>query len=285
MSGVVKGVKKTFKKVVKTVAKVAPIALAGAAVLFTAGSALGVTAGWGSVAGGLSSTLGLTQGSTLSNVLTGAVTQAGYGAAIGAATSALTGGDVADGALLGAAGGAVTGGVTGAIGLNPDPLAPSSTAPSGSAATAPTPTMETLTAPSVTGEPGIGGVGPSIAQTTSAPASSGAGIFDNGGWLERNQNLVGGVVAGVGRGLLAGMGDKAQIEAAERRRKQTQANYRTSGRGLMPDERPAEAAYDASGNPSPSEKYPATVEAPQGRPFLRYVYNRETGRMELVRMG
>lgn len=296
MSGVVKGVKKTFKKVANVAKKVAPFVLAAAAVYFTAGAALGATAGWGATVGGMTQSLGLT--GTLGNIVTGAATQAGYGAAIGAATSAITGGDMADGALYGALGGAVTGGVTGGLGINPDPLAASGEAASGAGSA--TPSMSTVSSPSVTGAPGIGDVGDGLMQTTSgiaprapvgsAPAAAGGGsTFDNllgkGGWVERNGELVGGVVKGVGQGVLSGLGDQADIEAAEKRRRQTQDNYRVGTTGLLPGANTAEAPYEASGNPSPASKYPTTIRAPQGRAMMRYVYDRDSGSMKLVRMG
>lgn len=296
MSGVVKGVKKTFSKVTKVVKKVAPIALAGAAVVFTAGSALGLTAGWGAISGGLTQSLGLT--GTLGNILTGSLTQAGYGAVIGAATSAVTGGDISRGAMLGAAGGAVSGGVMGGLGMPTDPLASSSSASSGTAApTAATPSMENLTSPQISGAPSIGDVGDGLMQTArSAPASAPVGggssmvgdVLGKGGWLERNGELVGGLAKGVGQGLLSGMSDQAQIDAAAARQTEIQNNYRVGGGGLMPTARTGGPAYDASNNPSPAERYPSTVQRQptviptSGR--MRYVYNRATGRMEITQV-
>lgn len=290
MSGVVSGVKKGFKKVAKVAKKVAPYALAAAAVYFTAGAALGVTAGWGATATTLTQSLGLT--GTLGNVVTGAVTQAGYGAAIGAATSAITGGDISDGAMYGALGGAVTGGVTGGLGLNPDPLASTTGSGGGSAAGG--------TSTRITGTPLPGDVGDGLAAVTGAPAgaptssvgstvSSAAGdLLGKGGWVERNGELVGGVVKGLGQGLLSGMSDEADIEAAERRRSQISNNYNVGTTGLMGNQRQAEQAYDASGNPSPADRFPNTAAVRRTPPptggRMRYVWNRETGHMELQRV-
>ena len=119
MSGVVKTVKKVFKKVANVVKKVAPIALGVGALVVTGGAALGLPALAGGFGGAVSSALGaigVPATGALSSVLTGAVTQAGYGAAIGGVTSMVSGGDFADGAKMGAAAGALTGGLTGALG-------------------------------------------------------------------------------------------------------------------------------------------------------------------------
>lgn len=110
MSKVVRGIKKVFKKVVKTVKRVAPVVLAAAAVFFTAGTALLGTAGWGAVAGKVGSLIGT---GTLGKVVSSAVTQAGYGAAVGGIASELTGGSFTRGAQRGAAIGAVAGGLLG----------------------------------------------------------------------------------------------------------------------------------------------------------------------------
>ena len=119
MSGVVKTVKKVFKKVTNVVKKVAPIALGVGALVFTGGAALGLPALAGGFGGAVSSALGavgVNATGALGSVLTGAVTQAGYGAAIGGVTSMVSGGDFKDGAKMGAAAGAITGGLTGAFG-------------------------------------------------------------------------------------------------------------------------------------------------------------------------
>jgi len=299
MSGVVKGVKKTFKKVAKVAKKVAPLALAATAVYFTAGAALGLTGSMGAMAGSLTQSLGLT--GTLGNVVTGAITQAGYGAAIGTLTSAVTGGDISEGAMYGALGGAVTGGVTGGLGMTTDPLAPSTSS------TGNGPGVGT-TSPAVTGSPMPGDVGDGLAAVTGQPAGVsaapvgsstqaasagtrglGGDLLGRGGWVERNGELVGGVVKGLGQGLLAGMGDQADIEAAERRRAQVSQNYTVGTTGLMGDRRTSEAAYDATGNPTPAERYPTTSAVRRTPPpptggRMRYAWNRATGRMELQRV-
>lgn len=255
MSSVIKGAKKVFKKVGKVVKKVAPIVLAAAAIYFTAGAALGVAGaagGWGAAAGALTSKIGLT--GTLAKVVTGAVTQAGYGAVIGGVTSAVTGGDIAEGALYGAAGGAVTGGITGGLGINPDPLAAGGPAAGGSNLP-----VDPTFAP--TG-------GPAAVSTAAAPAAapSGPGFFDKGGWLERNQELAGGVISGVGKGLLTGMTARDGAEAQEDRDRRIAGNYALPAQnGLL---RPA-STRRASASPAFD---------------FEYRFNPRSGQIEKVRM-
>lgn len=115
MSGVVKKVKKVFRKVGKTVAKVAPIALAGGAAMFTVGSYFnvpGMAGGWSGAMQRLTDFVGLD--GTLGKVVGGALTKAGYGALIGGGVGAVAG-DALAGAQIGAAGGAVLGGLQGGL--------------------------------------------------------------------------------------------------------------------------------------------------------------------------
>lgn len=107
MSKLVKGIGKVFKKIVKTVVKIAPYALAAAAVVFTGGAALGLTPTFAAATGGLVAKLGLS--AAMSGALTGAITSAGFGAAIGGITGGKKG--LQKGALMGA----LTGGVMGAM--------------------------------------------------------------------------------------------------------------------------------------------------------------------------
>jgi hypothetical protein len=107
VSKVFKSIGKIFKKVVKTVVKIAPFALAAAAVVFTGGAALGILPTFSAAVGGLVSSLGLSAG--VAGALTGAVTSAGFGAALGFVTGGKKG--LQKGALMGA----LTGGVLGAV--------------------------------------------------------------------------------------------------------------------------------------------------------------------------
>lgn len=106
MSGFLKSIGRVFKKVIKTVVKVLPYALAAAAVVFTGGAALGILPSFAAAVGGVTASLGL--GATLTGALTGAITSAGFGAAIGG----ITGGE--KGLKMGALTGALTGGLMGA---------------------------------------------------------------------------------------------------------------------------------------------------------------------------
>ncbi len=118
MSKIVKGVGKVFKKVVKTVVKVLPYALAAAAVVFTGGAALGLggifAGGFSGAVGGLVGSLGLS--GAAAGALTGAITSAGFGAAAGGILGGTKG--LKQGALMGA----MTGGVLGAV--SPGTFAP-----------------------------------------------------------------------------------------------------------------------------------------------------------------
>jgi hypothetical protein len=105
MSKIFKSITKVFKSVVKFVVKIAPYALAAAAVVFTGGAALGLLPTFGAAVGGLVSSLGLS--AAVTGALTGAITSAGFGAALGFVTGGEKG--MRKGALMGA----LTGGVMG----------------------------------------------------------------------------------------------------------------------------------------------------------------------------
>lgn len=107
MSNPFKAVGKVFKSVFKVVKKVAPFALAAAAVVFTGGAALGLTPTFAAAVGGVVTKLGLSVG--LAGALTGAVTSAGFGAAIGGILGGRKG--MEKGFLTGL----LTGGVMGAV--------------------------------------------------------------------------------------------------------------------------------------------------------------------------
>jgi len=321
MSGLVKGVKKVFSKVLKVVKKVAPVILAAAAIYFTAGAALGISGaagGWGAAASSLSSNLGLT--GTLGKIVTGAVTQAGYGAAIGGVTSFVTGGDVMKGMQTGAAAGAVTGGITGGIGFETDPL-------KGAFGDAPVNPLEASGGDpfnTISGQPfdmDTGGVmaGGSGAEASavdrvlgnlsggggmpargSMPAAGGAGggaasgggngFFAEGGWLERNQGLAGQGILGVGQGLLKGMSANDSNEALLQRHRDIADSYRTGGNGLLltgPDARTGTAPPMHAGGierTSPVlQAGPGVTAGGTGR--WRYQYDPRRGQIVPVRVG
>lgn len=237
MSKVVKGIRKVFKKVVKVVKKVAPVVLAAAAIYFTAGAALGVAGtagGWGAAASTIGSKLG---SGVLANAVTGAITQAGYGAAIGGMTAAVGGGSISKGMQAGAITGTVTGGLMGAAGMNTDPLKgigeeAATQGVTGQPVT-PATTATAPTDPTLLDQAGIVGneeflasgapASASAAPATTAPGTSNpiGGLFREGGWVERNQKLVGGMVQGVGQGLMM----SGEADAARDRWKQIAGSY------------------------------------------------------------
>jgi hypothetical protein len=277
VSGVAKSVGKTFKKVVDVGIKVAPFALAAAAVYFTAGAALGVPAlagGWGAASAGLVGSLGA--GSGLSAVLTGALTTAGYGAAAGGALGLLTGNPMKT-MQMGALGGAVAGGAIGGLGAAAGAGA-AAAGPAG-AATPAVPGMPTALTVAEGG--GIGALGNTAGQVASQAAGGAAApmagnaaassFLGQGGWLERNAGLVGPVVAGLGQGYMAGASSRDEGKALLKRdnaeRKYIAGNY---GTGAVPGFREAERGTSQR---SPTDRFdPATYRG-------QWVYDRVNQRM------
>lgn len=260
--GLFSGIKKAFKKVFKIVKKVAPIALMVGAIVFTGGAALGlaplgIAGGWGGAMAALTSSIGMTGAGA--SILTGALTHAGFGAAIGAAGAAVTGGNIIKGAGMGAAAGAVTGGLSGAMGGfgaagssatglgNPADVAAGMTAPAQAASVAPQ----------------VATAGPAVAGAASNGPAGGFGAF-----LNNNSNLVGQAVQGIGSGLAQGMQNKEDRRAREERRESYEF-----GMGQYQSQ-----PYDASGNPTPTERYSGGQR--QGAARRRYQWNRESGRIE-----
>lgn len=222
MSGIVKGIKKVFKAVAKVVKKVAPIALAVGALVFTGGAALGLPGilggGWGAAAGAVGQAIG--GSGVIGSVLTGAIQQAGTSALIGGALSAATGGSFKEGARAGAVAGAVMGGVGSGLSAMRGP------APAGGPAPQPAPGGPPGGPPTsgstaiMPGEPGV-----------SAPGGVNAGqprlgiLSKVGGFVERNPDLVGNVVKGVGQGLVAEAGADAERDLLRERRRLISENY------------------------------------------------------------
>ena len=220
MSGVFTAIGKVFKKVVKVVVKVAPFALAAAAVVFTGGAALGILPTFATAVGGLVGSLGV--GSALAPILTGAVVNAGFGAAagfvlggkqgmkMGAITGGLLGGI---GGALGGAGGAAAGATSNAS-LNA--LTNSTNAILGAGASA-TPAM-------AGGFSGLSTIAPAAAAAASgSPITSG---------LLSNPMVLSQAIQGVGSGLTASAQSKAQREAAAAEQARINSNYQI-GSGLM----------------------------------------------------
>ncbi|MEQ1888040.1 MAG: hypothetical protein ABL951_02535 [Alphaproteobacteria bacterium] len=249
------GLKKLFKKVIKTAVKVAPLALAAGAVVMTAGAALGVTAaagGWGGAITNLVARIGAK--GILGSVLTGALTNAGYGAAIGAAGAALTGNSVSKGALMGAATGAVTGGITGgfrtpapatgSVGVNlPNNAAPQMDAPG----------LELSRA-------GGAGVTPVSAQAPNGGFMNSAGNFLNSNSGVMIGTAVGNALSGIG----AGIGAKAEADEVtkreEDRRAAVAANYALpAGGGMLT---PASMAALEAARPQPEQRFSQNFSKP-----------------------
>lgn len=290
MSGVVKSVKKVFKKALPVIA----IALAVVAVVFTGGAALGLAPTWGAAVSGAVSSMGAT--GVVGGVLSGAVTGAGYGAAVGGGLALATGGDVKKGATQGLLTGAVTGGVAGGLGFNTDPLSGlNKTAAAGTPAAGPGTVPGGGNAfgidPPAAGPPSAAppnaGVLPNGAQVaantaTQSAADGSVGLFSKGGWLERNQDLVGGAVKGLGQGLLAsGEDDRERAaridqEREERRRDIIRENYSNpTGRGLLSS---ANTAYleGQPARPTPTQRFdPSTTGG-------EYVFDPKAGRVVFV---
>ena len=253
MSGVVKGIGKVFKKVGKFVRKVAPYALAAAAVVFTAGAAIpaigtGLLGGAtlsGTLGAGVTSILG---SGSLSTIVTGALTKAAYGAVIGGVTSKLTGGKFSDGLKKGAIGGAILGGLSagaGELGLFGGPATASTGATPGisqavqpESAYAPGAVQAQTLAPQgllssgamSTPAPGFE-LGSAASSATSATDTAG-GLLSKGGWLERNNDLAGNVITGLGQGLLGSSEGEALAEAERAKANIARENYAGAG-GLL----------------------------------------------------
>ncbi len=276
MSKIIKGVKKIFKKVVKVVKKVLPIILAAAAIYFTAGAALGATAAWGGTGGfaaGITSSLG---SGVLGSTVTGALTSAGYGAAIGGVTSAALGGSFSQGAKTGAITGAVTGGVTGAVkGF----AAAKDVAGGVSGPPAPTPdSVKTFPLPDspgfTTDIPGtditqLAGAG-GLKQTGDEVVK--AGFFEEGGWLERNPEIAGGAVKGIGQGLIAYASADSDRDYIRERFRLTAENYAGTDPG---------ANYrDLKGSTERKDRYD-----PRSYGSWEYEYDATQGRIIKVPVG
>lgn len=231
------GLKKTFKSISKNPLKAIPLAFAAAAIVFTAGSAVGALPSWGSAMASATSSFGLSP--TMTSVLTGALTNAGYGAAIGGGLSLVTGGDASTGATIGGAIGAVTGGLSAtapATGINTGTGTPSG--PLNTSGTSPTGVMG-----------GTSVVTNPVLAAGAAPAA--APLID-----PSTQTIVGGLASGLGQGLLSGQSAKDEAEAlAKRDREQhawVQGNYQMGGGLLSPGDVPAEGV-----NPDPATRFSA----------------------------
>ena len=226
-----KGIGRFFKKTARALKKVWPIALAAAAIFFTAGAAIAPAGswlsgmGWGKVASTLVTKVGIK--GTLGKVLTGSIAGSGWGAAIGGGISAATGGSFTEGARSGALSGAITGGLAGAAGWTPG-VKPSST--SGAKAA-------NLYREYQDWHPG------ELVDQTRQLKGGGNSLIGflkgTGKWVEKNPVVAGNLITGVGRGLgtAAAARTQADMATAERqaiddRLAQISDNYRVSRESL-----------------------------------------------------
>jgi len=319
MSGILKSVSKTFRKLVPGLKKILPYGLAIGALVFSAGAALGALPSWGSAVQGVVAKLGISE--TLAGALTGAVTQAGYGAALGAGGALLTGKDPGKGALLGALTGAVTGGVSGGMGYETDPLK-GLNEPGGAPAGVPGPTDapaldgveqgSNYTAPYGDTMPGgvdsnydLGGMagdGPMVG-ATDAPSLDSArggvpsirrGLYSDSvaqgpldapapaepkGWLEKHQTLMGATIQGAGRAGAQFFASGADADSQQKARDQRANNYRSGTRGLY-NEPPVDPTNARAPVPTATGDMPRTPQT-----VGSYQYNKEKGQLEFVKEG
>ena len=309
-----KAVKKVFKKVVKVAKVILPYVILAAAIYFTAGAALGIAPTATTFVGGL----GL--GPTLTPIVAGAATQASYGALIGGGLAAVTGGDIEAGILGGAATGAVTGGITGAlapslftpteppvggVGTAPSSGAVSGGVPGGGAVTPSGSSSAVGGASATTGGPlNILSAPPAVAPGSTFPATGPVGGVGTAaelaarvaapqpgvlGFIERNPELIGQAIGGIGQGI----GSFAEAEAIKEAAKEEgrvslelqqaeedriAANF--SGRGgLLTQSR---ISPDVGfGRPLPSQQFNAASVLQRSRGAM-WRYNPETGQVELT---
>lgn len=215
MSGLLKGVGKIFKKVVRVVKKIALPALAIGAVVLTGGAALGIMPALSTSIASLG----------LSPALSGVLVSAAKGATMGFVTSAATGGNPLKGATTGLMLGGALGAVsqvakpaTAALGAGSSGASSAAGAATDAAVSLPG-TGATISLPNV-GASQIAGVAAPAAATaaTTATTAGGGGLLS---FLNQNPILAGQVLQGVGGGLMA----KAQAGEERKLLKQLGANY------------------------------------------------------------
>lgn len=229
MSNPFKAIGRVFKKVIKTVKKIALPALAIGAVVLTGGAALGLLPVLG--AGGL----GLSAG--LSAIVAGA----GYGGLAGGLTAAISGKNILKGVTSGAIIGGATGGIAQGlgVGMNLPGMAAkqgasvatsgASSAVTGLGSTLPASTSLPLsgsTLSSITAGAAKEAVGavPSLISSAAPKAITGLGSF-----LSSQPYVVPSIIQGVGGALSSGAEAKAERDYADEIYKRRQANYTTVG--------------------------------------------------------
>lgn len=289
--------------------KFLPYVLGAAAVVFTAGAALGLmpvlmAAGGGSafgafgaaVSSGLAS-VGIT--GTLATVLGGAVVGAGFGSAAGGALAGVTGGDIDKGMQTGMLVGGAAGGVAGGLGLTgvglggapgsgASMLASDATAATGAGltgATSPVTPVTTTALPNIAGSnvtdgSVIAGANANTAASASANAAKAATVAadaaKSGGGLTSN---LGGAAPYLGPALV-GLGSSLGTENQTDINKQTQ-DYTSSNYGVP----------SATGTPPVSSgglltqsATPTDLQTPRQAfsPTARYVFDNASKKLVLV---
>ncbi|QUT04065.1 hypothetical protein KFK14_13000 [Sphingobium phenoxybenzoativorans] len=250
MSGLLKGIGKIFKKVVRVVKKIALPALAIGAVVLTGGAAIGALPALSSTIG----SLGLSTG------LTSVLTTAAQGATMGALTSAVTGGNIIKGATTGLIAGGALGGISQAI-----KPATGLAGAGGGGGTAPV--IGASKDAAMLGQAGStlgstaaatgGGLVPAAAApglVSTAPAAGGGGLM---GFMNQNPLVASQMLQGLGGGLMAG----EQAKEERRTLKRLGENY-SGYSGLVPE--------------GASEEF-------AGAPIGKIAYDRATGRIYSVK--
>lgn len=261
MSGILKGIGKVFKKVVKTVVKVAPYALAAAAVVFTGGAALGILPTFAGAVGSVVGGLGLS--GAAAGALTGAVTSAGFGAAAGGVLGGTKG--MKKGMVMGAlAGGALGAASPGMFGMGAaGAAAPGAVPATGGAASS---GLAAVQSAGPIAAPMSGGMLSSAASAAPGLVSTAPAAGGFMGMLNGNPMLASSILQGVG-GALGGDDQSDYLRDRDRRYAD---NYTFMGGGGM---------VDPTERPSPEERFsPASYQT--GAPVYRT--NEKTGRVEAV---
>lgn len=280
MSGIVKSVKKVFKKVVSS--PIGMLAVGAAVSFFTAGIGTFALGAMGASTGFLGSTLG----TVLSYGISGAVA--------GAATSFLGGGDVMSGLLYGGLGGMVVGGVQSALGNYAGGAAGAEGAggengisrpPSEAAAGVQgNPANQIGSNPLPTGVATQTGavLNSNAAAIPSNPAPGGGGFFDGiGSWVDRNPEIAGRMIEGAAKGGLEMFAGGADGEAAAMRA-QTDADRLAFDRQQYGDLR---NSYNTTGGMLPASggvAPPPNSAPPAGTGQFRWLFNPQTRRIEPV---
>jgi hypothetical protein len=295
MSGIVRSVKKVFKKVASSA--IGKIIIAVAVSYFTAGlgaAFLGAT--------GLATGMSATMTTVLSHAISGSIA--------GGITSGLTGGDIGKGMLFGGVGGAVTGGVQSALGnytTIPGQTAPGDAAGKigveqgvqspGEASVAvqeigPPANLDTsagsvgVPAGSAANLHPSAGPADGFVGSAKGPGGSGGLLGGVGDWIEKNPTAatIGASTAiqGIGQGMMASGQAEAATEAAEASRRaeaEKLAGIRGSHEGMTGLLNPSTVAATRAGQaprPTPGQRFDPSVY--QGE----YIYDPEKGRIIFV---